>query len=111
MSFHYLEHLFSPRSVAVIGASERASSLGRIAFDNLRSGGYAGELVAVNPKYHSVGGLPCHPSIAAIGHRVDLILVTTPAATVPAVIDEAGKAGARSAVVLSAGFGASATYN
>jgi acetyltransferase len=105
MSVHYLEHLFSPRSVAVIGASERTGSLGRIAFDNLRSGGYAGELIAVNPKYRSVAGLACHRSIAAIGHRVDLILVTTPAATVPAVIDEAGKAGTQSAVVLSAGFG------
>jgi acetyltransferase len=105
MSVHYLEHLFSPRSVAVIGASERTGSLGRIAFDNLRSGGYAGELIAVNPKYRSVAGLACHRSIAAIGHKVDLILVTTPAATVPAVIDEAGRAGTRSAVVLSAGFG------
>ena len=66
MSVHYLEHLFSPRSVAVIGASERAGSLGRIAFDNLRSGGYAGELIAVNPKYPSIAGLTCHPSIAAI---------------------------------------------
>ena len=105
MNVHYLEHLFSPRSVAVIGASERTGSLGRIAFDNLRSGGYAGELIAVNPKYRSVAGLPCHASITDIGHRVDLILVTTPAAAVPGVIDEAGKAGTRSAVVLSAGFG------
>jgi acetyltransferase len=105
MSVHYLEYLFSPRSVAVIGATERAGSLGRIALDNLRAGGYAGELIAVNPKYRSVAGLTCHPSIAAIGHRVDLILVTTPAVTVPAVVDEAGKAGARNAVVLSAGFG------
>jgi acetyltransferase len=105
MSAHYLEHLFAPSSIAVIGASERAGSLGQIAFNNLRSAGYAGELIAVNPKYQSVAGVPCYPSIAAIGHRVDLILVTTPAATVPTIIDQAGKAGARSAVVLSAGFG------
>jgi acetyltransferase len=105
MSAHYLEHLFAPSSIAVIGASERAGSLGQIAFNNLRSAGYAGELIAVNPKYQSVAGVPCYPSIAAIGHRIDLILVTTPAATVPTIIDQAGKAGARSAVVLSAGFG------
>ncbi|MEO6353033.1 MAG: CoA-binding protein, partial [Burkholderiaceae bacterium] len=105
MSTHYLEHLFSPNSIAVIGASERTGSFGQIAFDNLRCAGYAGELIAVNPKYQSVAGLPCHPSIAAIGHRVDLILVTTPAVTVPAIINDAGKAGTRSAVVLSAGFG------
>ena len=105
MSIHYLERLFSPRSVAVIGASERTGSLGRIAFENLRAAGYSGELIAVNPKYRSLAGLPCYRSMADIGHRVDLALVTTPAATVPGVIDNAGKAGARSAVVLSAGFG------
>lgn len=105
MSIHYLEHLFSPGSIAVIGASEREGSLGQIAFHNLRSAGYAGELIAVNPKYQSVAGVPCYPSIEAIGHRVDLILVTTPALTVPTIIDQAGKAGTRSAVILSAGFG------
>ena len=105
MTDHYLERLFAPRSVAVIGASERTGSLGRIAFENLRAGGYSGELIAVNPKYRSLAGLPCYRSMADIGHRVDLALVTTPAATVPGVIDNAGKAGARSAVVLSAGFG------
>lgn len=105
MTDHYLERLFAPRSVAVIGASERTGSLGRIAFENLRAGGYSGELIAVNPKYRSLAGLPCYRSMADIGHRVDLALVTTPAATVPGVIDNAGEAGARSAVVLSAGFG------
>jgi acetyltransferase len=60
MKMHYLEYLFAPRSVAVVGATERAGALGRIAFDNLRAGGYAGELDAVNPKYRSVAGLPCY---------------------------------------------------
>jgi len=105
MSVHYLEHLLAPRSIAVIGASERAGSLGRIVFDNLRSGGYAGKLFAVNPKYQSLDGVACLPSISAIGQVVDLILVTTPAATVPAIVDAAGCAGTRSAVILSAGFG------
>ncbi|MFA7281008.1 MAG: bifunctional acetate--CoA ligase family protein/GNAT family N-acetyltransferase [Sterolibacterium sp.] len=105
MSVHYLEHLLTPRSIAVIGASEREGSLGRIVFDNLRSGGYAGKLFAVNPKYQSLNGVACLPSISAIGQVVDLILVTTPAATVPAIVDAAGRAGTRSAVILSAGFG------
>ena len=60
MQIHYLERLFAPRSVAVVGASERAGSLGRFAFDNLLAGGYGGELVAINPKYRNVGGRPCH---------------------------------------------------
>ena len=62
MNEHYLEHLFSPTSIAVIGASERPGSLGRIVFDNLRAAGFLGELLAVNPKYSSVAGLPCAPS-------------------------------------------------
>lgn len=105
MSDHYLEYLFAPRSIAVFGASERTGSLGRMALDNLRSGGYAGDLFAVNPKYQNLAGIPCHPSLAAIGHGVDLILVTTPAATVPDIIDAAGRAGTKYAVILSAGFG------
>ncbi len=105
MSDHYLEQLFAPRSIAVIGASERPGSLGRIAFDNLRRGGYAGELLLVNPKYQRIAGLPCFPSLSAIGRSVDLILVTTPAATVPGIIDEAGREGTKAALILSAGFG------
>ena len=105
MNAHYLEHLFSPSSIAVIGASERPGTLGRIVFDNLRAAGFYGELLAVNPKYERIAGLACLPSIAAVGHAVDLILVTTPASSVPAIVEEAGQAGVRSAVILSAGFG------
>jgi acetyltransferase len=105
MTRHYLENLFIPRSVAVVGASERPDSLGRYALNNLLSAGYAGELVAINPKYQRVAGLPCFGSLAAIGHPVDLALVATPARSVPALLDDAGRAGVRNAVVLSAGFG------
>lgn len=105
MTRHYLQNLFIPRSVAVVGASERQDSLGRYALDNLLSGGYGGELVAVNPKYQRVAGLPCFGSLAAIGHPVDLALVATPARSVPGLLEDAGRAGVRNAVVLSAGFG------
>lgn len=105
MAGHYLENLFIPRSLAVVGASERAGSLGRYAIDNLLAAGYAGELVAINPKYQRVAGRPCFPSLAAVGHAVDLALVATPAKSVPALLDDAGRAGVRNAVVLSAGFG------
>ncbi len=105
MAGHYLQNLFIPRSLAVVGASEREGSLGRYAFDNLIAGGYAGELVAINPKYESVAGRPCFPSLAAMGHAVDLALIATPAKSVPGLLDDAGRAGVRNAVVLSAGFG------
>jgi len=105
MSRHYLDNLFIPRSLAVVGASERVGSLGRHAFDNLRAAGYAGELLAINPKYSRVSGLPCYGSLAAVGHPVDLVLIATPAKSVPALLDDAGRAGVKNAVVLSAGFG------
>lgn len=105
MAGHYLEHLFAPRSVAVVGASERAGSLGGFAIQNLIAGKFSGELVAVNPKYRRVEGIACFPALPRIGHQIDLVLVATPAATVPRIMADAGKAGIRHAVVLSAGFG------
>jgi len=78
MSVHYLEHLFSPRSIAMIGASQRTGSLD-VSPSTTCVRRICGRTYRVNPKYQSVAGLPCYPSIAAIGHAVDLILVTTPA--------------------------------
>jgi len=102
---HYLERLFAPRSVAVVGASQRSGSLGNIVLENLRGGGFAGEIIAVNPKYSQVAGVRCYPSLEAIGHPVDLAVVATPGAAVPSIVRDAGTAGVRHMVVLSAGFG------
>jgi acetyltransferase len=73
-------------------------------FTNLLDAGFSGELMAVNPKYTEVGGKPCFPSVKAIGKPVDLVVVVTPAKTVPALIRECGESGVRGAVVISAGF-------
>ena len=102
---HYLEPLFVPRSIAVVGASQRSGSLGNIVLENLRTGGFGGEIVAVNPKHSEVAGIRCYASLAAIGHPVDLAVVATPSETVPAILLDAGHAGVRHMVVLSAGFG------
>jgi acetyltransferase len=104
MGIHYLHRLFAPKSVAVIGATTRADSVGHRVFTNLLDAGFSGELMAVNPKYTEVGGKPCFPSVKAIGKPVDLVVVVTPAKTVPALIRECGESGVRGAVVISAGF-------
>ncbi len=104
-SSHYLEPLFSPRSIAVVGASSREGSLGAAVFDNLRGGGFAGPLHAVNPKYAKIGDAPCHSRLDEISGPVDLAVVVTPAATVPGVLRDAARASIRHAVVLTAGFG------
>ncbi len=91
--------------MALLGASEREGSLGRIVWRNLAAGGLRGELYPVNPKHRSVFGRPAFPSLAKLPAKPDLAVVATPARTVPGIIAEAGAAGIRAAIVLSAGFG------
>ncbi|HKW37324.1 MAG TPA: bifunctional acetate--CoA ligase family protein/GNAT family N-acetyltransferase [Burkholderiales bacterium] len=101
---HYLTPLFEPGSVAIIGASEAPGKVGTMLLANMLAAGYRGGLFAVNPKYSAVRGVPCHASVGQIPARVDLAVVATPARTVPDVIAECGRAGVRSAVVITAGF-------
>lgn len=101
---HYLTPLFEPASVAIVGASEIPGKVGTMLLSNMLAAAYRGTLYAVNPKYPAVSGMPCYPSIGKIPAKVDLAVVATPARTVPDVIEECGKAGVRSAVVITAGF-------
>jgi acetyltransferase len=101
---HYLAALFEPRSVALVGASERPEKVGGRVMENLRSGGYRGALFAVNPKYANVRGVPCVPSVDRLPQAVDLAVIATPAQTVPGIIERCGAKGIRAAVVITAGF-------
>lgn len=101
---HYLRPLFEPESVAIIGASERAGSIGAVLVDNMLAAKYRGTLVAVNPKHRSIQGVPSYPDIASVPGRVDLAVIATPPATVPGVIEQCGRAGVHSVVVITAGF-------
>ena len=105
MGPHYLNRLFSPKSIAVFGASERPESVGSRVFANLIAAKFKGDLYAVNPKHQRVQRKKSYPSIEAIGKPVDLAVIATPARTVPEIIRQCGEAGVPSAVVLSAGFG------
>ena len=100
---HYLSALFQPASVAIIGASNEAGSVGAVLAENMAAG-YRGSLYAVNPKHRSVHGLDCYPAVGKIPQRIDLAVIATPAHTVPGVIEECGEAGVRAAVVITAGF-------
>jgi acetyltransferase len=104
MSKHYLHQLFEAKSVAIFGASNRADSIGSLVFQNMLAGGFKGEVYPINPKYAELEGRPCYPDIAAVGKPVDLAVIATPAATVPAIIEQCGEQGVRAAVILSAGF-------
>ena len=99
-----LAALFSPASVAVIGASEREGSVGRTVLWNLIRSPFGGTVYPVNPRHHSVLGVRACAGVSAIPEPVDLAVIATPAATVPDLIEECAAAGVRAAIVLSAGF-------
>lgn len=101
---HPLDPLFSPKVVAVIGATENQGSVGRTVFQNMGRGGFGGVVYPVNPKRSSVLCVKAFPNVGAIPEKVDLAVITTPAATVPGIIRECVEAGVRGAVVISAGF-------
>jgi acetyltransferase len=99
-----LESLFLPRSAAVIGATDRAGTVGRAVVSNLLESKFPIKVYAVNPSHGEVLGIKTHKHIGDIAGGVDLALVVTPAQTVPQVIGECVDAGVKSAVVISAGF-------
>ncbi|HOK44743.1 MAG TPA: bifunctional acetate--CoA ligase family protein/GNAT family N-acetyltransferase [Bryobacteraceae bacterium] len=101
---HPLDVFFEPESVALIGATENPGSVGRTVLWNLISTPFGGTVYPVNPKRSSVLGIKAYPKIAAVPERVDLAVITTPAATVPGIIRECVDAGVRAAIVISAGF-------
>ncbi len=99
-----LEKMFRPKSVAVIGATERPLSVGKSVLWNLISNRFGGTVYPVNPSHPSVLGIKSYPSIAEVPEVVDLAVIATPAKSVPDVIRDCGEAGVRAAIVLSAGF-------
>jgi len=99
-----LDVFFRPRNVAVIGATEDQTGVGRSILSNLKQTSFGGIVYPVNPKHSQVLGLPCYPSLREIPERVDLAVIATPAKTVPGVIGECAAAGVEGAVIISAGF-------
>lgn len=104
MTTRNLDALFSPRAIALIGASVEPGSVGEIVARNLLSGGFTGRIMLVNPRTTEVLGQPCYPSAAALPEAPDLAVIATPPRTVPGLIAELGAAGCRAAVVITAGF-------
>jgi len=102
LTVRHLEHLLSPAAVAVIGASERAGSAGAIAWRNLHAGGFAGPILAVNPKHASLDGQPVFARVSRLPQAPDLAVVCTPARTVARLVAELGARGTRAVVVTTA---------
>lgn len=106
MTIRNLDKLFAPRSVAVIGASDRPGKVGTVVLENLLRAGFAGSIWPVNPKYRKLQGLPCFASVSVLPAAPDLAVIVVPPAAVPEQIDALGKMGCRAAAVLTAGLSA-----
>ncbi|WP_078118232.1 bifunctional acetate--CoA ligase family protein/GNAT family N-acetyltransferase [Thiosocius teredinicola] len=105
MKKHYLNKIFEPQSVAVVGASDREESVGGQVLRNIRESGFQGVIYPVNPKHDTVQGMKAYASISDIDHPIELVVIAIPAVAIPQVMRECGEHGVGAAVVLSAGFG------
>src|ERR1700730_5389772 len=105
MSTYRLDKLFSPRSVAVVGASPRETSPGRAVLRNLRAAGFEGSVAPVNPHYGEIEGIKAVKTVKELPQAPDLLVIATPPQSVPGIVAAAGKKGAATAVIITAGLG------
>ena len=99
-----LEKVLNAGSVAIVGASKNETKRGFQAIRTLLSEKYAGQIYPVNPKEESIQGLSCYAKVSEIPGPVDLVLITTPARTIPAILKDCGAKGVHGAVIIAGGF-------
>jgi acyl-CoA synthetase (NDP forming) len=99
-----IEKLLRPRSIALVGASEREHAAGNRILRNLLTGRFPGALYPVNPRYESMRGLRCYPTLASLPERVDAVFIAIPAQDALKVLDEAGVLGIPAALLNATGF-------
>ena len=104
MTIRNLDRLFRPRSVALIGASTRPSSIGAVLARNVFRGDFDGPILPVNPKHRYLHGVWTYPDVASLPATPELAVIATPPQTVPGIVAELGARGTRAAVVITAGF-------
>lgn len=97
-------NLLNPQSIAIIGASEKVGSLGRTLVHNMLGAGFEGRIYPIHPKNATILGLAAYPSVLHIQEKIDLAVIVTPSSTVPSILEECGKKGISTVVVISSGF-------
>ena len=108
MTTRNLDALFAPKSVALIGASNKPGSIGALVARNLMRGGFSGPILPVNPHEAAIGSTLAYPDVSALPQAPDLAILATPPGTIPDLIDQLGRRACRAAVVITAGLDASA---
>lgn len=99
-----LNNLLNPKSIAIIGAAREKEKVGRVILDNVIKAGYKGRIYPVNPRADEIAGLKSYPSINDINGPIDLVVIVTPAKTIPMIIEDCGRKGIKAAIIISAGF-------
>ena len=99
-----LSAFFTPKTVAIIGASTNPQKLSHGIVDNLLNSGYQGEILPINPNASEILGLKCYPDLASIGRPVDLAVIILPAPLILPVVEECGQNGVKAVTVISGGF-------
>lgn len=99
-----LNKIFNPKSIAVVGASGEKGSVGYDLFRNIAHSKYKGKVYPVNYKRKKVQGKPAYKNVSAIGLKVDLVIIATPAKTVPGIVAECAAIGIKALLIISAGF-------
>lgn len=102
MGIRNLDHLFQPRSVALVGASARAGSLGAAVLANLRGGGFRGGVHLINPRHSEIDGIPCAARLSDLPSPPDLVIVAAPRDSVVEIAEEAAAFGVRVCIVITA---------
>ncbi|WP_338040432.1 CoA-binding protein [Methylocucumis oryzae] len=105
MGPHYLSRFFTPKTVAIVGASEREDSVGYRLLLNMQEAGFSGGLYPVNNKRDSLLGLKAYPDLLSVPDDLDLVVIATPAATVPGIVRQCGEKNVTSIIIITAGFG------
>jgi acetyltransferase len=103
MQNHILDKFFKPKAIAVIGASSKENSIGRILLENLQKDDFQGSIYPINPKREEILGIPAFPSITAAPAGIDLAIVAVPIKAVPEVMRECGQAKVPAVIIISAG--------
>ena len=98
-----MKSLFEPSSVAVVGATPKVPKPGYVILSNLKRS-FRGRLYAVNPKYKSVLGVPCYPSVKDVPDEVELAVIAVPTKAVEKVVDDCIEKGVEAVIIITAGF-------
>ena len=93
----------NPRSIAIVGASERAGTIGRAIINNIKNG-YKGKIYPITPSHQTVFDIKAYKSVLDVEDEIDLAVIATPSKIVPRVLEECGKKGIKGAIIITAGF-------